>query len=437
MSQEKERVEAIAVSAGATGCIAEKPTNIRWWLAGLLGLACMIAYFDRVNLAVTGPSVMQHFGLTKVQYGMTWSIFVLGYTLFQVPGGLMSEKWGIRLTGLVALCFWSVFTIATPLAWGFGSLLIIRFAFGAGEAPLFPNNGSFLQKWFNKHEKALPSGMMLTGGFIAPAIAAPCSVWIMTNWGWQAVFYTYGAAGVIIGTIWYICMREHPHEHPMVNRAEVEVIGQENVEVVKQSWAVWKQFLKSIQFWSHGFQYFIVCYIWWIYLSWLPIYLLQARGMDLKAMALANAFPFIAISIGMLVGGKLSDTLFKRGYSKAIARSSLTIGGLLICGACLYLGSMASTPYMAVVWMSLALLALGFNFTASWTICQDLGQKQTIAVVGWMQIWANLSGVFAPTVMAWLVTNFSWQTALNITAAAVVVGAFFAYLIKPDRPLHE
>ena len=159
--------------------------------------------------------------------------------------------------------------------------------------------------------------------------------------------------------------------------------------------------------------------------------------MNLKAMALANAFPFIAISIGMLVGGKLSDTLVKRGYTKAIARTSLTVGGLLICGACLYLGSMAGTPYQAVVWMSLALLALGFNFTASWTICQDLGQKQTIAVVAWMQIWANLAGVFAPTLMAWLVTNYSWQFALNFTASLVIVGAFFAYLIKPDKPLHE
>jgi ACS family glucarate transporter-like MFS transporter len=338
---------------------------------------------------------------------------------------------------LVALTFWSIFTIATPLAWGFVSLLIIRFLFGAGEAPLFPNNGSFLQKWFNKHEKALPSGMMLTGGFIAPAIAAPCSVWIMVNWGWQAVFFAYGGAGIIIGLIWYFCMREHPHEHPWVNRAEVDVIGQENVEVVKQTWPVWKHFLSSLQFWSHGFQYTIVCYIWWVYLSWLPMYLLEARGMNLKEMAFANAFPFIAISVGMLAGGKVSDALIKHGYSKAIARTSLTVAGLLICGLCLFLGSVAAAPIQAVIWMSIALLALGFNFTASWAICQDLGRKQTIAVVGWMQIWANISGVFAPTVMAWLVTNYGWQTALNVTASMVIVGAVFAYLIKPDRPLHE
>lgn len=430
-------VKEVSLSGGAVGVGIEKPTNVRWWLAGLLGLACMIAYFDRVNLAVTGPSIMQYFGLTKVQYGLTWSVFVLGYTLFQVPGGLLSEKLGIRLTGLIALTFWSIFTIATPLAWGFVSLLIIRFCFGAGEAPLFPNNGSFLQKWFNKHEKSLPSGIMLSGGFIAPALAAPISVWIMTNWGWQAVFYTYGACGVAIGLIWYWCMREHPHMHPKVNRAEVDVIGQENVEVVRQSWAVWKQFLTSLQFWAHGIQYLIVCYIWWIYLSWLPIYLLEARGMNLKEMAFANAFPFIAISIGMLLGGKLSDTLVKNGYSKAIARTTLTMGGLLICGACLYMGSMAGTPIHAVAWMSFALLALGFNFTASWTICQDLGRKQTIAVVAWMQIWANIAGVFAPTLMAWLVTHYSWQFAFNFTASLVIVGAFFAYLIKPDRPLHE
>jgi len=95
---------------------SQKQSRVRWLLLALVYITCLVAYLDRVNLSIAGPDIMKEFGFDKVQLGMTMSAFFLAYTMMQIPGGLMSEKWGLRFTGSLAMFFWSLFTILTPMA---------------------------------------------------------------------------------------------------------------------------------------------------------------------------------------------------------------------------------------------------------------------------------------------------------------------------------
>ena len=164
--------------------MTQNATKIRWLLLLLIYLSCLIAYLDRMNMSVCAPMIMEHFGIDKIRFGMSMSAFAIAYTMMQIPGGLLSERFGIRLTGAVALLCWSLFTFVTPLAGSFMAFVAIRFLFGLGEGPLFPNNGAFLTRWFGPHEKALSSSIMISRAFVGPAPAPPLAVWVPNSRGW-------------------------------------------------------------------------------------------------------------------------------------------------------------------------------------------------------------------------------------------------------------
>ncbi len=417
-----------------------KPTKVRWVLLGMVYLTCLVAYLDRVNLSVCAPLIMEEFGFDKVQLGFTMSAFFIAYTLMQIPGGLMAERFGIRITGTLAMLMWSVFTILTPMAVGLYSFILIRFLFGAGEGPLFPNNGSFLAKWFGTKEKAVASSLMVSGAFIGPALGPPITVWIMTNWGWHAVFYAYGVAGVVMAALWFAFSRNYPNQHPGVNQAELMLITEKKdadeakKDVVHES-APWGRFLRSAQFWCLGFQYCVTNYIMYLFLSWIPMYLLEARGMSLKAMGFAAAVPWLCICIALIASGKVSDRMVMSGQSRFKARTIIGVIGLVLCGFGLFMAARATSITENIIWLSVCLGTLGFTYTAAWASCQDLGQRFGGSVVAWMNTWANIGGFCAPIVTALLVKYFGWDTALSVSSIIIAIGVVSWFFVRPDQPL--
>jgi ACS family glucarate transporter-like MFS transporter len=399
----------------------------------------LFSYLDRVNLSVTGPLVMKDLGFDKVQLGMTMSAFFLGYVLMQIPGGLLSEKFGIRKVGSTAIVWWSVFTSLTAVTKTLNTFIVVRFLFGVGEGPLFPNIGSFFAKWFGKDEKATIAGIMNTGAFLGPALGPPIIIWIMTQWGWHSVFYIFAVGGIITGVLWYTFSRDYPHLHPRVNQAEVMRITGTTVEAAKAAatneLAPWRKFLVSPQFWAFGVQYFTVNYVMYVFLSWLPIYLLEARGLKLSAMGTAAAYPWLALSFMVFASGKASDMLLKRGYAKFWARSAFAIVGLLLCGLGLYMGANARSQTDNIMWLTFSLGSLGLCYVATWSAAQDLGKKFASSVVGWQQVWSNLAGLLAPTITALAVRKFGWQTTFSMTSLLIIIGVVLWLIVRPDRPL--
>ena len=418
-----------------------KKTKIRWVLLFMIFLMCMIAYFDRINMAVCGPMIMVEYGLTKVQLGMAMSAFFFAYVLMQIPGGFLSEKYGVRLVGALAVTAWSIFTILTPFAWGFISLLVIRFLFGLAEGPLYPNNGVFVAHWQNKNEKAIASGSALSGNWVGCIIATPLAVWILSQWNWHTVFYLYGLFGIVIAITWYLLSRDFPHLHPWTNREEIEYITGETLEHVKETTkhevAPWRKFLKNGRFWALGAQIFSVSYMMYLFLTWLPIYLLEARGLNLKAMGFAVSYPWIAILLTTFFGGRLSDMLVSKGYSKFKARTIPAIIGLIVSGISFYMAGNAITPNESIVWLIISLGFLGFTYISGYTSCQDLGKKFGGSVESFMQVWSNSGGILAPIITPILVLYFGWQQAFLMTSFIVVPGIILWFFVKPDKALIE
>ncbi|WP_373325471.1 MFS transporter [Sporomusa paucivorans] len=417
-----------------------KRTNFRWFMAVLIFSITFMSYMDRVNLSVATPTIMQEFGFTKVDIGFLQTAFFLGYALMQIPGGMMAEYFGQRIASTVAVSWWSLFTALTALGSSFTSFVVIRGLFGLGEGPIFPAMNNFIYRWFNRAEKATASSFMLGGAFVGPVFGPAITVGLMLAFGWRSVFIIFGAVGFVLALAWWCLAKNDPRQSPFVNKAEADHIESGMVlsdpKAAKEI-APWKSFITSIQFWAIGLQYFITDYIMYVFLAWLPLYLMEAQGFSLAKMGIAASFPWAALCLITFFTGFVSDKLIAAGVSKHRARTFFGSAGLLLSGASLYMAAVATTPGANVLWLTISLGSLGFTFNASWAASMDIGGKFCGTVSGWMNFWGNIGGVVAPVATAWIATYYGWQAAILVTAFSSIIGVVCWIAVKPDQEIQR
>ncbi|OLB61303.1 MAG: hypothetical protein AUH96_12320, partial [Nitrospirae bacterium 13_2_20CM_2_61_4] len=286
------------------------PSRTRWKILALLTLISIITYVDRVNISVAARQMMPALGLTQMQMGYVFSAFVLGYALFQIPGGWLGDRWGTRLVLAGAVVWWSLFTALTALAgtlptatWlgVLGSLVLIRFLIGVGEAAALPNFNRAVANWFPLRERGLGMGVSIGGIGIGSALTPPLVAWLMVNFGWQSTFYVAGLAGMLIAGLWGWYATDRPEQHRNVNYAELATIRErhishpsllegEGVEVP------WRAFARTPSVWWLVLSYTALGYVAYVYMSWFYLYLVNERGFGVLRGAFFASGPFLAIT---------------------------------------------------------------------------------------------------------------------------------------------
>ena len=418
--------------------MTEQRTNFRWKIAFLIFLCSLVAYMDRVNFSVATPVIMQEFGFTKIDMGFLQTCFFAGYALMQVPGGVLADKLGLRKTGTLAVLWWSVFTALTAVAKGKVSFAAIRLLFGVGEGPLFPALGAATYRWFNNHEKGKASSSILGGTFFGPVIGPIITVALLGAFGWHMVFLIFGVIGLILAYVWHKFAVDNPADSKYANDAEVAYINQgRSQEAAKKAIAPWGKLLTNVRFWAIGIQFMVVDYIMYVFLAWLPMYLTEAHGLSLKSMGYWTTVPWIALTAMVFFAGFISDKLSQsanenRQYQM---RTVTAIAGIVVTGVSLCIAANTPTLGMNIFWMTVALGALGFSMSASWSSVISLGGKYTGSVSGWMNLWGNIGGVLAPIVTAFLVEAYGWNQAFVVTACFGIIVIICWLIVKPGKVL--
>ncbi|MEN6414311.1 MAG: MFS transporter [Veillonellales bacterium] len=412
-----------------------KSSQFRWYLAFIMFAISFLSYMDRVNLSVATPAIMGEFGFSKINMGLLQTAFFVGYAMMQIPGGIMAERFGCRRVVAAAVTFWSMFTSLTAVCNSFTMFATVRALFGVGEGPLAPSFGRFIYRWFHTNEKARGSACFLGGMFIGPVIGPAVTVALMLAFGWRSVFLIFGAAGLVLALSWYWFVRESPRESKYVSAAEADYIETGVTPAQEQKNAPWRNFMTSSQFWAIGIQFFITDYIMYVFLAWLPLYLMEAQHFSLTSMGIAASLPWAALCLVTFATGFISDKLVGSGLSKHKARTLFGMTGLAICCIALYLGAVAADPWWNVFWLTVSLGSLGFTFNAAWAACIDIGGEFSGSVSGWMNFWGNLGGAAAPIFTAWVATSYGWQAAILATAALAIIGIGAWVAVKPDLPL--
>jgi sugar phosphate permease len=391
---------------------------------GLALIFCyLVAWLDRMAISMTIPSIQKDLGLGASETGWIVSAFFLGYALFQIPGGALSDRFGPRRVILMALAWWSVFTAVTGRATTLVGMLGTRFLFGIGEGVFPASVWKVLGNWFTKKNRATANALVISSIALGPALTPWVLKPILEHWGWRTCFYVLGAVGLVTFLIAHRYIASSIHEAKGVAAGEIEEFDADarsqaaNAEGTLQHTSllglltvpmVWVLFLVALVA-------NIAMYGW---LTWLPTYLEKVRGLDLKGMTVGASLPFVFGTIGCMIGGWVSDRYF-RGRRKYLILACQVLGGL-----CLFAFTRVQDPTAYMVAQCLAGFLLFMGSAAVWALpmivlpTRLMGSGSGFINTGG-QIGGVLSGVLIGSYIGYRGENYAAGFELMLGALAV------------------
>jgi len=405
-------------------------SRVRMGILALISCATMLNYLDRSVLGVAKPALTAELDISPAVMGLIFSAFSWTYALAQVPGGYVLDRFGTKLTYGFSLALWSIATALHGFASGVAGLLASRLALGLAESPCFPANSRVLASWFPQGERARANSVYAVGQYVGLGLLIPVLGWIVGTWGWRSLFWLVGGIGVVFAGIWFLAYRE-----PLDSKAtaaELDHIraggGLSTGTAPPFSWSMLGRLMRKRQVLGASIGQFCGNSTLVFFLTWFPSYLADERGMDFLKSGWAAALPYLAASVGVLVGGQVSDWLIRRTGSATLGRKLPIIVGLLLTST-MVAANFTDSNDMVIAIMSLAFFGQGM-VNLGWTLITDVAPKEAVGVTGGLfSLCANLAGIVTPLVIGFTVdATGSFYAALAYIAALGLVGAL-AYVV--------
>jgi ACS family glucarate transporter-like MFS transporter len=420
---------------------AVRPTAVRWRIAGLLLMVVTLTFVDRFNMNVAAKYIQREFSLSNVQIGSLLSAFVLGYALFQAPGGRLGDRFGARRVLLGAIIWWSVFTAFTVGApalrvTGLGivaSFWVVRFLIGMGEAPALPNANKMIGRWMAVTERARGNSLFLIGVGLGGTVTPPLIAWVMVHFGWRPCFIVCGGLGLVVALLWQLNSTERPEEHPQVNQAELALIG-ENRPARNPGRAPWRRMFTGSSLYALLISNFMLGYVTYIFYTWFFLYLVNVRKLAVIAGSYWSTTPFLAILIAAPLGGWISDRMLAR-YGHPWGRRIPVFVAALGSATLLIIGSRVLNPYAAIAVLALAAGCNGVAAVTSWAMPNDLSEHHAGAVAGVLNTAPNLGGALSPVLTPYLADKYGWIAAIDFAALFMVCICVLWFFVHPERGL--
>ena len=420
------------------------PSGIRWRILALLFLASFIAYLLRTNMSVAGERIMAELGFTQLQFGVVLAAFAWGYALFQFPGGVLGDRLGGRKALTWMALLWGVLTLAIGIIPGAGStsplvllsaLVVLRFLFGAANAPLYPvTSGGTTCHWFPVAGWALPNGLTNCGLTLGSAAAGPLVAWLMEQFGWRLSFILTAPLALLLAALWWWYARDTPAEHPAVHQEELALIraGRPLSPPAVEPGA-WKAVLRNRNVLLLTAGYFCSNYVFYFFFNWLFIYLVDSRKLKLLEGGFYAAAPWIVGAFGAAFGGWLCDWWCRRRGMTAGCRWPAIIG-LGIAALMIMAAAQAATPMVAVVFLSVCLFGQQMTEGAFWAATISVAGPQASAACGVLNTGGNVVGGVGALLVPVLVERLGWPFALGSASVFAVAAALLWLLVDAEAP---
>lgn len=369
--------------------------GLRWLVITLVAIATIINYIDRSALAVMWPGIAADLGMDKRDYANILSVFLVGYAVGQSLFGKLFDALGTRIGFLLSILLWSGaialhFMARSAMSFGFFRVLL-----GVGEAGNWPGATKAIAEWFPVRERALGQGIFGAGASLGSVIAPPLVAALYAWVGWKSTFLLTGALGFIWIVPWLILYKSGPGAHPWISAEERAYILEGQRAATAQAGRhhdyvpTLGQLLRHRQSWGVIAARFFIDPVWWLFVSWLPLYLNERFHFDVKQIGMFGWVPYVGAALGALLGGWLCGRLLERGWSVNRARKLVIASGLFIMLPALLLSAAAETPLLAV--LSIGVILFGFQaaITNIQTLPSDFFSGKTVGTL------AGLSGTSA------------------------------------------
>ncbi len=395
----------------------------------------LLLYVDRACISSAKEAISGDLNLSDTQMGWVLSAFALGYALFQVPGGAFGDKYGPRKVLSAIIGIWSLFTAMTGLAWNYMSMLFFRFIFGAGEAGAFPTISRAAFSWVPLQERGIFQGINFSGSRLGAAFALPLVAVLISAWGWQNIFFFFGAVGLLFAILFFLFFRDKPEDHPSLSADEKQYIisnRQKESDSKSASTPLGKILGKSNVLLAMG-QYIGSNFIFFFTLTWLFPYIKQKYSLDLVNAGFYAMLPLIAGAFGNWTSGYMVDAIYKKGS----LRRSRQIPAII--GFCLVIVGVIASLYMnyalgAVLCLSVAIFGADMTLSPSWSFCMDIGEEDSGKVSGMMNMAGNvgsfLTSLAFPYFMKWTGTN---DTFFYVSAALAIIAIGCWLTMDPSK----
>jgi ACS family glucarate transporter-like MFS transporter/ACS family D-galactonate transporter-like MFS transporter len=426
-------------------------TNVRYWILALIFIVTTINYADRATLSITGPAMREEFGFTAVQMGYIFSAFSWAYVIAQIPGGWLLDRFGARRIYAFSIFAWSFFTLLqgwigvfAGIGQAIAVLFALRFAVGLAESPAFPANAKMVASWFPTAERGTASAIFNAAQYFAAVVFTPLMAWIVHSWGWHHVYLWMGVMGMLLALVWLKVMRS-PAAHPGVNQAELDHIAEggglihmgEGEGKARQGanpagWFYARQLLTNRMLAGVYLGQYCINVLTYFFLTWFPVYLVQARGMSILNAGFVASLPAICGFLGGVLGGVISDALLRRGHSLTLARKVPIVAGMLLSV------SMIACNYVDAEWLVVGIMALAFFGKGigalGWAVVADTAPKEVIGLAGSIfNTFGNIAGIVTPIVIGYILSaTGSFNGALVFVGVNALVTVLSYLVIVKD-----
>lgn len=419
-----------------------QPTRVRFHVIGATTLAAVMLYLDRICIAEIAKldEFRSELQLTETQTGAILSAFFFTYALGQVPAGWLSDRLGARKMLPAYIAVWSVCTILTGFATGFGMLIAARLLFGIAQAGCYPTAGSLIRRWIPASQRGTASSVVSFGGRLGGAIAPILTAWLLRDYlSWRWVLFLYGSAGFLVAFHFLRTFRETPREHPNCNADEQQLIAAGSSDKDPSGPPPFPPLLpliSSVSMWLMCALQFGINIGWVFLVTWLPRYLQDVKQVDPRVGGLMSTVVLFAGILGMLSGGPVTDLVTQRlgrRWGRALPMIFSYAVAVVAYLSCLYLDS----AWAFIAAASVVAFATDMSVPAIWAYMQDVGGRNTAAVFGWGNMWGNLGAATTPLLVPLVLehwdTNGDWHEAFYLFAGGYVLAGLSAIGINANR----
>ncbi len=430
-----------------------KLKGLRWWVIGLIAAATVINYIDRQSLNVLWPEISMDLYPDKTDdqrkeiYAFISVVFVFSYAFGQAIFGKIFDWVGTRLGFVLSIGVWSVATALHAVARGLLSFSIFRAILGMAEAGNWPGATKGNAEWFPTKERAFAQGLFNSGAAIGGIISIPMIAFLSIHFDWQAIFILVGLAGLLWLIPWVVLVKSPPKSHPWITESERQYIlkGQQNQDLDKDGNydegynPSTGQLLSHKESWGVIIASMVIDPIWWLFVFWIPIYLSEVYGMDVKTIGIYGWVPYVGAMLGAWFGGLLAQNRIKAGWSIDKTRKLVIYLGCLIMLPTLLAMSSPGGPVTAVLLMAVILFGFQTAIGNVQTLPSDFfGGKTVGTLAGFSGMAAKLGAAGLTYLVPWLTSGGNYTPAFVIGATLAVIAMASIWLLCPKiEPLQS
>lgn len=418
-----------------------KVGNKRLGIIVLLALCYLVLYMDRSNMSMAGSSMMKYYDWSATEFGLVSTAFFIGYAITQMPGGRLADKFGGGKIVMFGALTWSVFVFLTPYGSTLAMMMFIRAMMGIGEGMSLPAIHSILAKWVPKKETGKATGFVQAGIPVGIAITMPIATWIIQTWNWQMVFHTFAFLGPVWVVIWWKFGKDTPAQHSKITNQELEYIhaDQGSQRHLNQNGGILtkKEILSTKSVWFCALSYFCANYLFFLFMTWLPTYFVNGRGLNLQSSSLYSMLPYLVSIFTYPIGGYLADAA-SRKFGQNIGRKLFPIIGLSVAGIFLLLGSRATSVGAAVTLISASNGFLTLTMGGFFTMPMVFSQKNAGMITGVFTTLGTVAGILAPSVTGFIIDiSGKYDFALYVGAFVAITGAVLLLTLCKVAPIEK